>query len=627
MKNSYTAPWRKLALTALLGLGGAAAAQAQLNFPLGNAANTAGTYTDLGTTGTVITTPNNDDANSAVTPIGFTFSFNGASFTDFVLNTNGYLKLGTTAPGAPYFYSGPQAVTGGPLNTAAETNLILPFNLDLEGTTTTEYRVLTTGATGERVTTIQWKNVSDKLVSAATGKQFASISFQVKLYETSNRVEFVYGTATAGPGPDAFKSAAIGLKGSGNTASSSLLVTKGSVQTWNLASFVAGNYTGNAHNVRSSALPDAGRTYSFTPQQANDAAVSTIYTLGKLPVPFNGAHTVRALVRNVGSTNMTNIAVTLNVSGSTTFSDGKIVATLGVGDSTFVTFNAYTPTTVGTNTVRVAVGTDNNTVNNAKTVTQLTTADAITYVDAETSPSNFIYGGTVASILANRHSLAQSRTVTNVKVNITNDPTRNTGRSVYGVVLDAQGNIIGRSADRVLTAADNGTQVTFPITTPPTIPAGKFFIGIGLVVPTGAPAYYPLEAQQERPTRPDTAFFAFPVVGGVSGGIDNSVNYDDRFRIEATLGTPLGTSAALSKAVSMFPNPSTGVVTLDVRGANAKNNLQVSVMNMLGQTVHTASLKDNFENQLNLSGLANGVYLLKVQTGSDFTTRQLTIAK
>jgi len=55
---------RHLGLTAALVSGVAAVAQAQnLSYPVAQASNSAGTYTDLGTTGTVITTANNDDAN------------------------------------------------------------------------------------------------------------------------------------------------------------------------------------------------------------------------------------------------------------------------------------------------------------------------------------------------------------------------------------------------------------------------------------------------------------------------------------------------------------------------------------------------------------------------------------
>jgi len=899
MTKSHSASWQKLALTALLGLGSTGAFAQTLNYNLfGGTSNAAGTYTDLGTTGTVITTPDNDDANSAATPIGFTFNFNGTAFTDFVLNTNGYLRLGTTAPAAPYFYSGPQVTTGGPLNTATETNLILPLNLDLEGTATTEYRVATTGTAGTRVTTIQWEDVSDKVVSPTTGKQFASISFQVKLYEGTNQIDLIYGPSTAGPGPDAFKSAAIGIKGSGNTATTSILLTKGSAQAWSAATFRAGNYVGNAHNVRSTVRPDVGRTYTFLPQAANDAATTVIYTLGKIPTT-NGPHAVSAYVRNVGTNNLTNVAVNLNVTGSNPFTDAKVVPALSVGDSALVTFAPYTVTTAGTNTIAVFVGNDDRNPNNTRIATQQVTTNVLSYAD--NSPISTGVGGPGARLLISKHAVSQSQTVTSVAVTLFNDPS-NVGRTVYGVVLNAAGSVVAQSAPVVLTQADLGSAKSFTMTTAPVIPAGTFFAGLAQTTQTGTGSYFPIAIQAETPTRirPDTAYFVAgltgslrtpslfgrfmtdvtlstavatcqaptgvtvtnptttgarvtftgpanatgytiiygapgfnPATGGTSvpaaaspftlTGLTVSTNYqlyvrancgatdqstlagpitfsttcpspiittfpfvenfdgvptgslpcgftvantngdsvswrnratvpglggpivvaasapnamtyyfnedattaaDDWFFTPAlfltqgntyklsfqyrnsgtnfreslevkygataapagqtttiwsntaigtttfatanetstpavlnitptTTGTyfvgfhvfspadrfflavdnlsitagPLSASSALNRAVSLFPNPTTGLVKLDVRGANAKGNLKVDVVNMLGQTVHTAALKDNFENQLNLSNLANGMYLLKVQTGSDFTTRQLTIAK
>jgi cytochrome oxidase Cu insertion factor (SCO1/SenC/PrrC family) len=77
--------------------------------------------------------------------------------------------------------------------------------------------------------------------------------------------------------------------------------------------------------------------------------------------------------------------------------------------------------------------------------------------------------------------------------------------------------------------------------------------------------------------------------------------------IEAVVtGGALGTSAALSRAVDMYPNPATGLVMLAVQGANAKGQLNATVINQLGQVVHTARLKDNFTNELDLSSLSNG---------------------
>ncbi|TVT40600.1 T9SS type A sorting domain-containing protein [Hymenobacter setariae] len=271
----HVAFWSRLSAATLLAVGSLTAARAQtFAYPANEAYNAVSAYTDLGATGTAIATANTDDANSDAQAIGFTFNYNGTAFTQFVLNTNGYIKLGATAPVAPYFYSSPQVTTGGPLNSTTDTNLILPFNTDLTAgaTSPTEYRVATTGTTGSRVCTIQWKNVSDKASTIAT--QYANFSFQVKLYEGSNQIDFVYGTATPGvTGTAAPRTVAVGLKGSSPADNQLLTVQKASTFPWSTSIAQNRDYpvaTGNAsptgHNVRADAtvLPEAGRTYRFT---------------------------------------------------------------------------------------------------------------------------------------------------------------------------------------------------------------------------------------------------------------------------------------------------------------------------------------------------------------------------
>jgi len=268
MPNFYST-LRRFALTTLLGGGGMLAAHAQnLGQTTAAAANVAGTYTDLGTTGTVITTANTDDANSAAQNIGFTFGYNKLTFTQFVLNTNGVIRLGSAAPStaALYLDTSTGSTSTDPLQStnAADVNLIMPFNTNLvsgAGTGGAEYRVFTTGATGSRVCTIQWKNVADK-ASTGNAQQFSNFSFQVKLYE-SGRVEFVYGTATAGTGAVAARDTDVGLKGSGNATSQLLLVTKPSTAAWSAATFRVSSYQLNTFVFSNTPLPDAGRTYRF----------------------------------------------------------------------------------------------------------------------------------------------------------------------------------------------------------------------------------------------------------------------------------------------------------------------------------------------------------------------------
>ena len=97
---------------------------------------------------------------------------------------------------------------------------------------------------------------------------------------------------------------------------------------------------------------------------------------------------------------------------------------------------------------------------------------------------------------------------------------------------------------------------------------------------------------------------------------------------DVAISAPLATSAALGRAVSVFPNPSnSGVFNLDIRGANAKQPLAVEVTNLLGQRVYTGTAKDNFRTDVNLSALANGIYSLKVRNGSEYTVQQISIVK
>ncbi|MEO6358899.1 MAG: T9SS type A sorting domain-containing protein [Ferruginibacter sp.] len=229
----------------------------QLNYLAVNGINTNGGYTDLGSNGTMITTASFDDANSAPQEIGFDFIFNGITFTQFVLNTNGVIKLGATAPA--------EAKLDNALS-SSETNLIYPLNFDLIEGSAPEYRVYTSGAAPNRLCTIQFKNLSDYFATPATASQFGDMNFQIRLYETSNNIEFVYGTFSAGTVASASITARVGIKG--DDAAGSVNVTKASATAWTAASFIDGNYVTNAHNIRNTVLPVPGETYVFRSSSA-----------------------------------------------------------------------------------------------------------------------------------------------------------------------------------------------------------------------------------------------------------------------------------------------------------------------------------------------------------------------
>lgn len=273
MTNAYFLPaLSRLGLTAALAIGGLSAASAQtLNYRVSSATNLTTTYTDLGTTGTAITTANTDDANSTVQNIGFTFTYNGTAYTQFTLNTNGFIKLGATAPsGTQLFYSEDNTNITDVFQSAGDANIIAPFNIDLTAGSAsgTEYRLATTGTAGSRVCTVQWKNVADKAATNPT--QIANMSFQVRLYEATGVIEFVYAAATAGSAANVTRYAQIGLKGTDFNFGQLLQVVKDPAAAWAAATFA--NYTTvddnqylNSIDFGKTTLPDAGRTFRFSP--------------------------------------------------------------------------------------------------------------------------------------------------------------------------------------------------------------------------------------------------------------------------------------------------------------------------------------------------------------------------
>ncbi|MET4108762.1 T9SS type A sorting domain-containing protein [Hymenobacter sp. UYP22] len=575
MTHSYKAThsgrhWRKLALLGLLSLGyQAAQAQTPVRYAPSAVQNVAGTYTDLGTTGTAITTANTDDDNSAATPLGFTFQFNGQSFNDFVLNTNGIIRLGTAAPSATNLfgvYENGQAPGVDPITSTstADVNLIAPFNFDLEaGSATggTEYRVATTGTAPNRVTTIQWKNVSDK--AGGNAKQYASFNFQVRLYETTNNIEFVYGPAVAATtGTDIARYPTVGIKGSGSAAGQTVLGNRtSSAAAWSTTAFITGVYTTSTHNFRRSTTPDVGRTYRFRPQLANDARPAFIYTLGKLPTPAGTPHSIQARVTNAGSEAQTNLSVTATVSGANSFTNTKTIPTLAAGASTVVTFDAFSPTQTGTNTIRVVTADDQDNTNNTATTTQLVNATTFAYTQQGVAPTSSVGFNTGSGILANKYTTSIERSVSAVTVRLAD--ANSVGKTVYGVVLSSVGAILGRSANYTITAADINADKTFTLPVPVNVAPGSFLVGLAQVA--SSVGFFPIAFQgTESPLRSD-AYFEVALNGGTPSEITGATL--GTFMIEAVTGAPITCFSPSDVAISAITSTS-AVVTFSAPNAN-----------------------------------------------------------
>lgn len=82
---------------------------------------------------------------------------------------------------------------------------------------------------------------------------------------------------------------------------------------------------------------------------------------------------------------------------------------------------------------------------------------------------------------------------------------------------------------------------------------------------------------------------------------------DGSFTYSETLGTCTSEEALLPNA--LYPNPSTGIININIPGSSPAGT--ISVYNMLGTLVYQS---DNLQNSINLSAQANGFYFVNLHT-------------
>jgi hypothetical protein len=253
-----------------------------------------------------------DDNNStALESIGFNFVYNGTTYTQFAVNTNGFITLGAL-PTNSYL----------PLSTGTSNNVISAMGADLIGrgsllanrtsgsatititsgdisqilvgdkvsgtgipagatvlsktaTTVTISANATSGGTGfhfrfsrstfgirfqtigtspNRTLVVQWTGWQRYTTSGAFGELY---NFQIRLNETTNVINVVYNIQ--GPTSATARTFEIGLRGSTNTDFNNR------TSTTNWASTTAGTLNNSTVSLSSTVKPASGLTYTWTP--------------------------------------------------------------------------------------------------------------------------------------------------------------------------------------------------------------------------------------------------------------------------------------------------------------------------------------------------------------------------
>lgn len=260
----------------------------------------------------------------------------------------------------------------------------------------------------------------------------------------------------------------------------------------------------------------------------NDAGVNLIYTLTKLPIPNAAQQSISALITNYGANTLTNVPVTLTITGANSYSQSVSVASLASGATTTVIFPATNFTSTGTNNVTVSVASDDYASNNAKTLSQLASANTWSYSDAAAATGGVGFTGATGDFVA-KFNTSIATFLTQVSVNFS------AGGQPFKIGIwdatgpgGAPGTLLWESASNTSTA---GVYI-MPISPAVALAAGNFFIGVRQIATANVSFSY----QTESPIRPSTFYYASPT--GSSAWNDFAPANPFRFMIEPKLMLP-----------------------------------------------------------------------------------------
>ena len=187
-------------------------------------------------------------------PIGFTFNYIGINYLSIGVSTNGFATLTNIATAYP------DNDLANSFSVMFSRPVLAPLWDDLALTGASDLQYSTTGSAGSRVFIIQWSNVKwDRLAAAPV------LSFQLRLYETTNVIEFSYQQLGGGVSGTS-GGASIGLTNSGSGAGNYMSLSDSGPSPATSSSVSTNNIT---------ALPANNQLYRFTPIPCN-APVATV---------------------------------------------------------------------------------------------------------------------------------------------------------------------------------------------------------------------------------------------------------------------------------------------------------------------------------------------------------------
>ncbi len=250
---------------------------------------------------------------------------------------------------------------------------------------------------------------------------------------------------------------------------------------------------------------------------ANDMTVNAVRPVyGKVNRTFTSTTGALAFVTNTSNTTLTNVDVTLDVTGANIFNDTQTIPTINAGETQAVPFTGVPTANSGTNTYTITVPNDDDNGNNSATADQEVGCDAMTNapIAAVTGGLGFNQG---TGIMANRIDIPTSTslpvTIKKVVPTISNDAAT-PGNTIKGVLLNAAGTIVDSTNSYTINAGNAGNQVELSFINGNVNYSGQT-VYVGIRQTANTTGYFPLATAAEFNTLP-SSFYTFGPGGGAS---------------------------------------------------------------------------------------------------------------
>ncbi|MFY9309992.1 MAG: GEVED domain-containing protein [Bacteroidia bacterium] len=521
-------------------------------------------------------------------PIGFNFTYNSIVFDRIGINTNGWISFGQSsltpsvnmASGSNYIVPLSETSSATP---ALLRNRLGALAMDLEGQNGSEIRIQTTGTAPNRVCVIQWSNFREY---NELGDNF---NFQIRLNETTNSIVFAYGSFTAAE----FYKPQVGLSG---TTPSDFNLRKTSS---NWAATTAGTANTDTCRLSPTVKPSSGLMFTWTAPAACTGTPSPGTISGATGACSGVDFDLMVTGYTSGVSGLTFQWQSSTTSGGTfTNIPGETGTTLTTSQTAAMYYKVVV-TCSGMSASTPEYSVPMNTFLNCycATSTSCTLKDAILNVTLGTL-NNTTTCGTNGYTMYNS-SIPTLNKGTTYPISVTVDTG---GTEHVSVWIDYNHSGTFDPTEYVYVGSGRDTTLMANIMIPNTASNGQTVMRVRL---------------RWNTQLADTAACYDYTYGETEDYVVN---------IAGTSGVGIEENNMLNNVV-IYPNPTAGVFNIAVNGGKF-NEVAISVIDLQGKVVYSVADKNtasDYSKQINLEGLAKGIYYVKLSTELGVKVQKLII--